>query len=175
MSETLSIAGTLSKGDAKKLTNAMRGSTVGPTTLYYAGVTAPVIGAGMALVAQAALHMLNVGEYWETMLSAIFAAMAGICWYLIFMRWSYRQRHGRASETEQETKVTLQDDFISVQRGHVETRIGWAAIREIDEKMSYTLLKVDGAAAIMLPNKWFSKDKAARKAFIARVKKGIKA
>jgi hypothetical protein len=173
MSETLTIAGTLSKGDAKKLTNAMRGSTVGPTTLYYAGVTAPVIGAGMALVAQAALHMLNVGEYWETMLSAIFAAMAGICWYLIFMRWSYRQRHGRASETSQETQVTLCEAYVSVKRGEVETRIGWAAIKSVHDKGSYTLLDVDGAATIMLPKKWFGKDKAARKAFIARVKQGM--
>ena len=88
MSDPLMITGKLTKGDAKKLTDTMRGSTVGPTTLYYAGVTAPVIGAGMALVAQEAFHMINLGDYWETMLSAIVAAMAGITWYLIFMRWS---------------------------------------------------------------------------------------
>lgn len=172
MSDALTITGTLSKGDAKKLTNTMRGSTVGPTTLYYAGVTAPVIGAGMALVSQEAFHLLNVGDYWETMLSAIVAAMAGITWYLIFMRWSYRHRHGRSSEMETETKVNLTDSWIAIRRGKVETRIDWSAVSEVVENSSFTIVKFDGAPALMLPNKWFGRDKAARKAFIDRLKQG---
>jgi hypothetical protein len=172
MSDPLMITGKLTKGDAKKLTDTMRGSTVGPTTLYYAGVTAPVIGAGMALVAQEAFHMINLGDYWETMLSAIVAAMAGITWYLIFMRWSYRHRHGRSGEMEIVSKVTLADGWIAIRRGKVETRIDWSAVTEIKEAGSYTLVKFDGTDPLMLPNKWFGRDKSARTAFIERLKQG---
>jgi len=39
MTQTMSISGTLSKKDIRRLTRASRSGTVGPTTVYYAGVT----------------------------------------------------------------------------------------------------------------------------------------
>ena len=97
MHTQLSISGALSKRDAKRLTNAIRSGTVGPTTLYYAGVTAPIIAAGMALISRSALDKIDVSAYWVTMLSALAAAMTGIVWYLIFMRWSYRRSRIRST------------------------------------------------------------------------------
>ncbi len=172
MGATLSISGALTKRDAKRLTNAIRGSTVGPTTLYYAGVTAPVIGAGMALVAQAAFNQIGFTPYWTTMTSAIIAAMAGIVWYLIFMRWSYRHRHGRAGEMDAVTEVELEDDSLVVRRGKVETRIDWDAIDEIKSTRSYTLVRFDGADPLMLPHDWFG-EKTACEIFMRRLGQGI--
>ncbi|MDJ0921849.1 MAG: YcxB family protein [Henriciella sp.] len=168
----ISISGKLSEGDAKRLTNAMRGSTVGPTTLYYAGVTAPVIGAGMALLTKAALDLAGMTPYWKVMLSAIIAAMAGIVWYLIFMRWSYRHRHGRASEMDQESKIKLTDNYISIRRGKVETRIDWAALGEVKFASNYTLIRFEGADPVIVPDSWFGQDSAMREAFRQRLQKG---
>ena len=168
MSTSLAISGTLTKRDARRLTSAIRTGTVGPTTLYYAGVTAPVIGASMALVSQATLENINFSTYWVTMISAIVAAMAGITWYLIFMRWAYRHHHGRASEMEQITEVRLSDEALIIRRDLVETRIDWEAINEIISKRSYTLVRFDGADPLMLPHDWFG-EKTACEIFMRRL------
>ena len=167
-----SIAGQLTKRDVRRLTNAMRGSSIGPTTLYYAGVTAPVIGGGMALLTATAFAQTGMSEYWQMMLSAIIAAMAGIVWYIIFMRWSYRHRHGRASEMDERSEVTLAEHWISIRRGKVETRIDWSALSDVTGKAGYTMLSFDGADPLIIPDKWFGKDDAGRLAFQARLQKG---
>ncbi len=171
-STALAISGALSQKDIKRLTSAMRGSSIGPTTLYYAGVTAPVIGAGMALLTSGAFELTTMSAYWRTMLSAIIAAMAGIVWYIIFMRWAYRHRHGRAGETEQNSDVSLTDTLISVRRGPVETRIDWSALSEIIKKRRFVLLRFDGADPLIVPDSWF-KDKAARQEFLHRLEEGM--
>ena len=171
MSRSLAISGSLTKRDARRLTGAIRSGTVGPTTLYYSGVTAPIIGASMALVAQGALNLADASPYWTTMLSAILAAMAGICWYLIFMRWAYRHRHGRASELEQTTQIRLDDEAIIIRRNLIETRIDWEAIREIISKRSFTVILFDGADPLMLPHDWFG-EKTACEIFIRRLGQG---
>jgi len=172
VSPDVSVSGQLNKKDAHRLTNAMRGSSIGPTTLYYAGVTAPVIGGGMALLTATAFAQTSMSEYWQMMLSAIIAAMAGIVWYIIFMRWSYRHRHGRAGEMQQTSKVTLDDGWIVIRRGKVETRIDWSAVSEIKRVRKYTLVRFDGADPLIVPDKWFGKDIMAREAFVARLEKG---
>jgi len=128
MHANMVISGALKKRDAKRLTNALRGNTVGPTTLYYSGVTAPVIGASVALFVQATMDAIHVSSYWSLMLSAMMAAIAGIVWYLIFMRWVYRHQHGREGEVAQRTEVELTDDDIIIRRGLVTTKIDWDAI-----------------------------------------------
>ena len=168
------ISGALTKRDAKRLTQAIRSGTVGPTTLYYAGVTAPIIGAGMALISRSALDKVDVSPYWVTMISAFVAAMAGIVWYLIFMRWSYRHMHGRAGEMQQETNVELRDEALIVRRGLVETHIDWDAIDEIKSTRSYTLVCFDGAEPLMLPHDWFG-EKTACEIFMRRLGQGMKA
>ena len=173
METGLSISGALSKRDAKRLTNAIRSGTIGPTTLYYAGVTAPIIGAGMALLSRAALNKIDMSPYWVTMSSAICAAMAGIVWYLIFMRWAYRHSHGRAGEMQQETKIELKDEALIVRRGLVETHIDWDAIDEIKSTRSYTLVCFDGVEPLMLPHDWFG-EKTACEIFMRRLGQGMK-
>lgn len=169
----MAISGALTKRDARRLTNALRGSSVGPTTLYYAGVTAPIIGAGMAMVVQTALEKLQFTAYWSIMLSAILAAVAGIVWYLIFMRWAYRHRHGRGAEMQLETKVKLTDSHLIVRRGLIETHIDWDAIDEIKSKRSYTIVRFDGAEPLMLPHDWFG-EKTACEIFMQRLGQGMK-
>ena len=46
------VSGQLRDKDTRRLVSETRSSSIGPTALYYAGVTAPVISAGMALVAR---------------------------------------------------------------------------------------------------------------------------
>lgn len=173
MTETMVISGALKKRDAKRLTNAVRGSTVGPTTLYYAGVTAPVIGAGMALLVNTALERVEFSPYWTVMLSAMLAAIAGIVWYLIFMRWAYRHQHGRGAEMEQVTEIKLSDDHLIVRRGLVTTLIDWDAIDEIKSTRSYTIVHFDGADPLMIPHDWFG-EKTACEIFMRRLGQGIK-
>ena len=173
MQQHLSISGALNKRDAKRLTNAIRGSTIGPTTLYYAGVTAPIIGGGMALVVQSALSLLDMSGFWLMWTTALSAAMAGIVWYLIFMRWAYRHTHGRAGELNIETNVELNDDALIVRRGLVETHIDWDAIDEIKSTRSYTLVCFDGAEPLMLPHDWFG-EKTACEIFMRRLGQGMK-
>ena len=160
------ISGKLSANDLKRMTNAMRGSTVGPTTLYCAGVTAPVIGAGMALLGQVALQRAGASDYWQWMLSALVAAMAGIVWYLIFMRWAYRHKHGRASEVNVGAEVEVSDGQIIIRRGKIETRIDASAIKEVKTMRGATLVKFEGTDPLFVPDRWFGKDKAARADFI---------
>lgn len=162
------ISGALKKRDAKRLTNAIRGGTVGPTTLYYAGVTAPIIGAGMALLISAALRTVEFSPYWTMMLSTLFAAFTGIAWYLIFMRWAYRHQHGRAGEMDQMTEVELTDENIIIRRGLVSTYIDWDAIEEIKSTRSYTLVRFEGAEPLMLPHDWFG-EKTACEIFMRRL------
>lgn len=173
MQNSYVISGALKKRDARRLTNAIRGSTVGPTTLYYAGVTAPIIGAGMALLSQSALEAISFSPYWTVMLSALLAAIAGIVWYLIFMRWSYRHQHGRGAEMEQVTEVELSEDDLIIRRGLVTTRIDWDAIDEIKSTRSYTIVQFDGADPLMLPHDWFG-EKTACEIFMRRLGQGMK-
>ena len=168
MQTAMTISGALKKRDAKRLTDAIRGSTVGPTTLYYAGVTAPIIGAGMALLVQAALERIDFSAYWTVMLSAILAAVAGIVWYLIFMRWAYRHQHGRGAEMEQVTNVELNEEALIIRRNLVETHIDWDAISEIESTRSFTIVHFDGADPLMLPHDWFG-EKTACEIFMRRL------
>ena len=170
--KALTVSGKLSEKDAKRLTDEMRGSTIGPTTLYYAGVTAPVIGAGMALLTKEAFGLIGVEPYWKIMLSAIIAAMAGIVWYLIFVRWSYRHNHGRSGEMQRGSTIALTERYISIRRGFVETRMDWKAITDVKLASDYTLIKFDGAEPVIVPDAWFGDDTRTLSAFRRRLKKG---
>lgn len=171
LSENISVSGRLCQKDIKSLTKAMRGATVGPTTLYYAGVTAPVIGAGMALEARRAFSLLEMSVYWQTLCSGIVAAMAGIVWYLIFMRWAYRHHHGRGSEMTEISNIHLGETGLSIRRGGIETRIDWSAVTGLIAKRRFLLIRFDGADPLIVPNSWFNGDTKAREAFRARIEK----
>ncbi|MEO0464897.1 MAG: YcxB family protein [Pseudomonadota bacterium] len=166
MAGEYSISGKLSEKDIKRLTSLTRGSVVGPTATYYAGVTAPIISAAVAIFSKTAFVAAGLPNWWVFFLSTSMAALSGIAWYLIFMRWSYRHTFGRGSELTDPTTFAAGPEGVSVTRGPIETRIGWDAVDEVHVRNSYVAVVSTGADAMVIPNRWFGKDKAARQAFL---------
>ncbi|MEM1149678.1 MAG: YcxB family protein [Pseudomonadota bacterium] len=169
MTPDLTVSGALAQKDIKRLMGLTRSSVVGPTATYYAGVTAPIISAAMAIFSKTAFQSVGLSAYWTFMLSALLAAVAGIVWYLIFMRWSYRHTVGRGRELSEQTLVSAGPDVLSVQRGPIETRIQWDAVTDVHVKRGYVAVLAEGADALIIPDRWFGKDKNARKAFLERL------
>ena len=167
------VTGQMSDRDMRRLVNETRSSNIGPTALYYAGVTAPVISAGMALVSSQMLNGAPISGYWIWLISTLMAALAGIVWYLIFVRWAYRHQAGRATDSGAETEIDLTPEALHIKRGLVETRIGWPAIHAIRLRRRYTLITFEGADPVIIPDRWFSRDKAAAKAFKTRLMEGF--
>lgn len=165
MSESTVISGYLTKKDLKRLTGTTRSGTVGPTTVYYAGLTAPIISAGVTIVTRMQFTNAGFSTYWIWLLSAFVAAFAGISWYLIFMRWSYRGSHGRSEELARETELEVTHEALIVRRKHVVSNIGWAAVSEIRRGRSFLALIIDGSPTLLIPDHWFGNDTAQRLAF----------
>ena len=165
MTDTQTISGHLSEKDVKRLTQLTRGAMVGPTVVYYAGATAPIISAAMAMLVREAVRKVGMSDYWQWFISALIAAFAGIAWYLIFIRWSYRHTHGQGTEVALETRIVANKTGVIVARGDIETRIGWKSIRRVSVDRKSIAILVTGADAIVIPHKWFGKDKEARIAF----------
>lgn len=160
------VSGRLSDRDLKKLTRKTRSGGVGPTVVYYAGVTAPIISAAVAMMVASAAEMAGMSAYWQWMLSALVAACAGISWYLIFIRWSYRHTHGRGNELSEETNIVLLPKGLHVERDVISTLIGWSAVSNISVSRGDITVHVEGADPIIIPKKWFDGDKARRMRFI---------
>lgn len=168
----LKISGKLTDKDLKRLINNTRSSTIGPTALYYAGVTAPVISAGMALVSRAILSSSQLSDYWIWFISALLAAMAGIVWYLIFVRWSYRHQAGRNGEVGAEMTIDLVPSGLHIRRNDIETRIGWAAIDSVKKVRASTLIIFRGADPLLIPDRWFGRNKQMAEDFRSRLEEG---
>lgn len=161
-----SVSGTLKNKDLKKLTRKARSGGVGPTVIYYAGVTAPIISAAVAMMVTNAAIMAGLSEYWQWFSSAMVAAFAGISWYLIFIRWSYRHTHGRGNELDLETGIALDADGVSIKRGVISTHVGWAALADVNVSRGDITIYFDGADPLIIPKKWFGGDKDRRMRFI---------
>ena len=142
-----------------------RSGTVGPTTLYYAGLTAPIMSASVALLAEDVAGSLGWDNYSQFMMSAVLAIFAGITWYAIFMRWSYRHRPGRGTESSHDTDVSASPDGLIVRRGAVETRIGWGGVRKVSSNNGHLAVFVEGADMLIIPDEWFGRDSARCAAF----------
>lgn len=165
MSDTLSVSGRLQNRDLKRLVRMSRSGTIGPTALYYAGVTAPIISASVALLAKEGARSLGWGPISQLLASANLAAFAGIAWYIIFMRWSYRNRPGRGTESSLDTEVTASDAGLAVRRGQVETRIGWQGVRKVETLKEHVAVFIDGADTLIIPDAWFGGDAVRCEAF----------
>ena len=165
MSESLSVSGRLKSRDLKRLIRLSRSGTVGPTTLYYAGLTAPIISASVALLAQDTAVSLGWDAYSQMMTSASLAVFAGITWYVIFMRWSSRPRPGRGTESSHETSVQASPEGLVVRRGAVETRIAWDGVRKVSSNNGHLAVFVEGADMLIIPDDWFGRDSARCAAF----------
>ena len=171
MADIASISGKLSRKDIKKLTGITRTGAVGPTTVYYAGVTAPIISAGVSTFVSRQLGQVEaISDYWMLMSSSLVAAFAGIAWYFIFMRWSYRQTLGRGDEAISLTEVSLTDEALHVRRNYVTTQIKWPAVQEVREHKSFLALIIEGSDTVLIPHHWFGKDKETRDAFYLALK-----
>ncbi len=170
MSDSAVISGHLAEKDLKRLARVTRGGTIGPTAVYYAGVTAPVISASMSVMVRNAAEMAGLSDYWQWFLSALVAALAGITWYLIFIRWSYRHSYGRSGETTHETEISILDDVLRVRRGNIETRIGWESVSDVRQHRGHTTVLVRGGDALIIPAGWFGKDRPARRAFTEQLR-----
>lgn len=171
MAEVIEVSGKLSRKDLRTLTRTMRSGTVGPTTVYYAGVTAPIISAGVAVFSRNLMHEASfISVYWLWLISAFIAAFAGISWYLIFMRWSYRTTHGRGDEVASETALRVTEDALVMSREHVTTHIKWAAISQVEIKSRFIAISVEASNPILIPNHWFGNDAEKRSAFFEQLK-----
>ncbi len=164
----MKVSGKLTEKEVRRVLSAKRASTIGPTTVYYAGVTAPIISAGMAIFSKTALQSAGLHVYWAYFASSLIAAFAGISWYLIFMRWATRDRVSRDGETEIVTEIELAGDVLTTRRGGVETRISGSAIAAVEEMRRHVHVSVTSGPDIVLPHRWFS-DEASRKAFVADI------
>jgi len=155
---TVSLSGQLRTADVKRLARLARTSIVGPTATYYAGVTAPVISAGVAMFTKSALVLADFDPFWAWYSSAFLAAFTGIVWYLVFMRWSYRHTFGRGTELTESTDLILNDSGLIVIRGPIETRIQWSAIERVRNVGKGFAIFVEGADPLIVPGAWFETD-----------------
>jgi len=153
-----SIAGTFTEADLTRVVGASKSGLIGPTTLYYAGVCAPIISAAMALMTRTALNDIGYPTYYSTLLSAMVAAFAGLSWYLIFVRWSSRQSVGRGAELTAPTDITVDESGLILRRNGVEIRAPWRAIRFDQTKEQDPILRIDGAAPVITPAGWFASE-----------------
>lgn len=165
MSETLVVSGRLTRRDLNRLVRISRTGTVGPTALYYAGLTAPIISASVALLARNIGQSLGWSSFHQMLASANVAAFAGITWYVIFMRWSYRSRPGRGTEATLDTEVAASEEGLVIRRGPVETRIAWQGVRQVKHEAGHVAVFVEGADTVIIPDDWFGTDTARRAAF----------
>lgn len=173
MEQEVVIAGLLTERDVKRLAQLSRGGVVGPTAVYYAGVTGPMVSAGTALVTRQALQQAGMSDYWQLLLSTLIAALAGIAWYLIFIRWSYRHRYGRGTEIRSETEIVASARGLTVTRGDIKTQIGWPAVNTIETLRNYTVVTFDGADALIVPDRWFGKNSDAQARFRAVINERV--
>ncbi|MBB36400.1 MAG: hypothetical protein CME88_09655 [Hirschia sp.] len=161
-SDKVEVSGQLRAKQLRKFANARRSRAMGPTTIYYAGVTAPAVSAGMGTIAYWTFDSIYWPAQWTLMGSTILAAMAGISWYIVFMRLGKRTGIGRNGELQDETRIIVDDSGVDVTRGHVRTLVGWNAVCDITISRKYIALIIDGANDILLPIEWFE-DEAAMK------------
>ncbi len=158
MTAPLLVAGRLSAADAKRLREKSRGTAVGPTTIYYAGVSAPVVSAGVALLVRQNLAGSGLSDNGMGLVSAVVAAMAGLSWYLIFMRWSDSRADTHDAKTTAETRIEVADGGLRVVRGAIETHVGWSAVRDVQRTRRALFIGVEDARSIIIPMDWFDTD-----------------
>lgn len=146
------ISGLLGEKDQKRLIRLSRRGAVGPTAIYYAGVTAPIISASMSVMMRNATEMAGLSPYWQWFLSALVAAFAGISWYLIFIRWSYRSPVDVFGASPLETEISVMDEYLKVRRGGIETRIDWTSVAAVKSSRGFTSVQIQGADALIIPD-----------------------
>ena len=173
--DPVEISGQLSARDLKRLKRLARSGSIGPTTVYYAGLTAPFVVSSIALVTASALRNAGMGGMGQQILAGLIAALTGICWYLIFMRWADNRELSRTIEQQGGVSLRANEEGLELYRGHALIRIAWPGVRGIRETRQYVLLQADGAGYVLVPGKWFKGDIAARQAFTDYIRARVQA
>jgi len=57
-----------------------------------------------------------------------------------------------------------------VRRGGIETRADWASVTGVSDSRGHVTIMLEGSNPLIIPTSWFRRDKAARQAFLARLK-----
>ncbi|WP_018997404.1 YcxB family protein [Hirschia maritima] len=153
--DNLSVSGYLSAKRLKKFINSRRHGGFGPTTIYYAGLVAPVISASAMNMFETFFNQQNLPPQTAYILSLICAAIAGLFWFLTFSRLAQRDKAERKSETTEQTHYRIDNSGIFVQRASVETKIGWPSIVDIRTTKHYIAFIVKGANDFFIPVDWF--------------------
>lgn len=154
----VSLSGTLTEAEVQRAMERRRDGTISPMTVYYAGVTAPVISAAMALLSKTALQRAGLADIWAYLFSSIMAAFAGIAWYMIFMRWARRNRFGRGGETRIATRITLRREGFEVERGTVRIVVPADAIEAVNVRPDHLVIGVKGLSDVVVPRRWFESE-----------------
>lgn len=166
--DSVDVAGELSAKHIQRFAKARRKSSFGPTTVYYAGLSAPAITAGVAALASFFTQDYQIAGHWRTLIITLFAAVAGLTWYILFMRLAQRNKFGRNDETVSRSRVVISETGVEVSRGDVLTTIKWPAVVDVKTTRHYIALIVENANDILLPVDWFA-DQAAMTAAAKKI------
>ena len=154
--EQVNVAGRLTAQDLRTFARTRRKSAgMGPSVVFYAGVTSPAISAGVAAMTHQGLAPVISDDAVLSLITVLLAAVTGICWYLVFMRNSTRQSIGRDEELGDETQVRISGRGVSVDRGHVRFLIDWTAVEDVTISRNYIALIIKGANDLLMPLEWF--------------------
>ena len=163
----VTVQGQLEKRELARFSNRRRTQQMGPMVIYYAGVVGPIVAASMSMVSYTSFRSINWPVEWASIASLCLAALAGICWFMIFMRWGSRKKAGRHGELELPTQVSIDRNGVKIERGGICTIIDWSAVIDVTHTRDYIALIVEGANDILLPKSWFenkdAQDDCARK------------
>lgn len=152
----VSAAGYISPKQLKKFISQRRTRGLGPTTIYYAGVVAPVISASTFTLFESFFIQQSVQPKWTHLFATLLAASAGLSWFLIFNRLAQRSSLGRDEEVSKNCDIKIDATGILVEREHIQNTIEWPAIVDIRTTKHYIAFIVEGANDFFIPSDWFN-------------------
>ncbi len=153
--DTVEVSGAIDVKQLRRFARKRRSRALGPTVIFYAGVTTPAISAGVAGLTHWGIADVGLSDFWSWYVTALLSAVSGIVWYMIFMRLGSRAAFGRGCETGAKTHVVIDEKGVQINRGHVQTWIDWTGVNDVTISSNYVALIVEDANDILLPVEWF--------------------
>ncbi len=164
----LKVSGNILEGDTKYLRKIRPKGTIGPITLYYAGALVSIISISMSNFIEYVFAWIGLGPNEHvTLFASIMAVMAGISWFLIFIRWSYGDWHKGVFHHPAIQSIDITACRINVAFENVCTHIQWSALQEIRAYKDGNALIIKGAQTILIPDRWFSNEDEKRRFYQA--------
>lgn len=161
----ISVSGQFSQRQLHDMSRHFQNRTIGLTTLYYAGVCAPVVTAGIHVYITHILQPAGFSGLTIALIASVFAALSGLVWFFIFTRWIGQADTGRSGD-KVDTEIILGDTGIILKKQHVETHINWLGLNGVSRLKDATVLKFTTHAPLCISDAWFNEDLKARAAFI---------